>query len=172
MSDGSASFLMLAVGSATLALALTDIAEVLPTPRLAPVTSMPFVVRGVFMLGGKSKVVIDLARLLDLAEIDQNGLFHHHILLPRNAEDVADAAILVRRATGTRTGVICPQPEEESFNGCVAANVSFGDDLIPLLSLARLLTALERQRLGEFSQRAAARASGWPSALDESADEG
>jgi hypothetical protein len=35
-----------------------------------------------------------------------------------------------------------------------------------------LLTALERQRLGEFSQRAAARASGWPSALDESADEG
>jgi hypothetical protein len=68
--------------------------------------------------------------------------------------------------------VICPQPEEESFNGCVAANVSFGDDLIPLLSLARLLTALERQRLGEFSQRAAARASGWPSALDESADEG
>jgi chemotaxis signal transduction protein len=172
MSDGSAGFLMLAVGNATLALPLSDIAEVLPTPRLAPVTSMPSVARGVFMFGGKPKVVIDLARLLDLPEDGESGLFHHHILLPRNAGDLADAALLVRRVTGTRTGTTCPQPEEESFNGCVAANVSFGDDLVPLLSLPRLLTSLERQRLGEFAQRAASRESGWPSALDESADEG
>jgi chemotaxis signal transduction protein len=172
MSDGSASFLMLVVGTATLALPLTDIAEVLPTPRLAPVTSMPSVARGVFMLGGKPKVVIDLARLLDLAESDQDGVFDHHILLPRNAGDLADSALLVRRVTGTRTGLRCPQPEEESFNGCVAANVSFGDDLVPLLSLPRLLTSLERQRLGEFARRAANRESDWLSALDEIADEG
>ena len=172
MSDGAASFLMLAVGSATLALPLADIAEVLPTPRLAPVTSMPSAARGILMLGGKPKVVIDLARLLDLAEDEEGGLFHHHILLPRNAEDLADAALLVRRVTGTRIGLLCPQPQEDSFNGCVAANVSFGDDLVPLLSLARLLTTLERQRLGEFARQAADRESGWASSPDETADEG
>jgi purine-binding chemotaxis protein CheW len=172
MDDGAASFLMLAVSNVTLALPLAEIAEVLPTPRLSPITSMPSAARGLFMLGGKPKVVIDLARLLDLPEDDDGGLFRHHILMPRNSEDLADAALLVRRVTGTRIGLICPQPEEESFNGCVAANVSFGDDLVPLLSLPRLLTALERQRLGEFAQRAASRESDRPSAPDESADEG
>jgi purine-binding chemotaxis protein CheW len=152
VSEMAASVLILSVGETQLALPLTEVAEILPMPSLSLSAALSPILDGTFLLGGRTTPVIDLAALLDLAASADSGAhrLHDHLILPRASEDLAGGALRVRRVLRVAEGYVKPS-DSESFNGCVSGEFLCGAEVVPLLSLARLLTGLERARIAGFA---------------------
>lgn len=143
-----------------LAIRQSEIAELLPLPRLNTVPEAPALVLGAFHLGRETVFVLPLAGLLGLSgAAEGQGLYHHLLLLPRRAGEPR-LAFLVERVTdsvGAEPRLVAPGA---SLNGCVEGDLRFQGDLVPLLSAERLLAAEERARLAAFADRHLARAAG------------
>ncbi|MCB8876197.1 chemotaxis protein CheW [Acidisoma silvae] len=158
--DGAAAItvLLVRVAGHSLALRQSEVVEILPLPRLAAVPDAPPILAGAFSLAGQAVFVLPLAGLLGLSgPAEGTALYHHLLLLPAKGSD-ARFALCVDRVTD-RLAAEPPQPVPpgESFNGCVEAEIRHGDALVPLLSVQRLLTFYEREKLLAFAARASSR---------------
>ena len=141
------------------ALPRAEVREILPLPNLHRPPAGTNLLAGFLNLGGAPLPVIDLARLLGL----RDALAAEAIRDPyRHLVVAADgaAAFLVDRVADlipVETAAIRPVAGEETLNGCVAAEIAQGERLIHGLSVARLLTRAERERLAVLTGVAAER---------------
>jgi purine-binding chemotaxis protein CheW len=107
-------------------------------------------------LGGAPIPVLDLARLLGKRDGASDTNPYRHVLLDTDGA----LALLVDRVTDVvRVPVdqIGPVDGERTLNGCVEAEITLGGRLVHVLSMERLLTLEERERIAAFRQRAADR---------------
>ncbi len=144
------------VAEVRLALRLEEIAEILPLPLLMRLPEAPPAVRGAFRLGAAIRLVLDLRCLLDLAPPLAAIPADHHLLLPRLQGEEA-AVFLVDRVETITSGVVgsCPEP---GLNGCIAGQATIAGEVMPLITMDRLLTAAERDRIAGLARRCSARA--------------
>jgi purine-binding chemotaxis protein CheW len=150
--------LLIRVAGQQLGVRQRDIAEILPLPRLAPVPEAPPVLAGVFSLAGNPVFVLPMNSLLGLSgPAEGTALYHHLLLLPAQRGD-ARLALRVDRVTDTIQSEPQPLPRGESFNDCVEGEIEHGGALVPLVSVGRLLTLYERERLQSFAARESSRA--------------
>lgn len=137
-------------------MARASVSEVLPLPLLYPPTVPGTWLAGFFDLGGTTVPVIDLGRLLGLAEApDRGGDPYRHLLLSPDR----GIALLVERARDLK--LIPPRSERSrqpgpSLGGCVTGEIVVEEHRFEILDLDRILGAEERHRL-DLLARAAAR---------------
>jgi chemotaxis signal transduction protein len=154
---GPIAILSLRVSGQSLAIAQTEVIEVLPVPRLATVPEAPEMVTGAFRLGAETVLVIRLATLLGLtAQPEGDALYHHLLLLPAR-DGAARLALLVDRVTNLHRIEPTLLPAGHSFNDCVTGDVQIDGAVVPLLAVARLLTAKDLAFAEAFALRAEAR---------------
>ncbi|MCB8879959.1 chemotaxis protein CheW [Acidisoma cellulosilytica] len=150
--------LLIRVAGQAMAVRQRDIAEILPLPRLAAVPEAPPILAGAFSLGGTAVFVLPMSHLLALAgPAEGTALYHHLLLLPAQRGE-ARFALRVDRVTDIVLAEPQPLPKGESFNDCVEAEIGQGGGLLPLLSVSRLITVYERERLQAFALRDSTRA--------------
>jgi purine-binding chemotaxis protein CheW len=137
------------------ALLVAEVGEVVPIAWLAKPPGMPPVVEGILNLAGRAVPVLRLDRLLGLAgttyKIDAS------ILIMRGDEP---SGLLVEHVEGVRPAsafTVMPVKDGYSFNGCLAAELDRGGEVIHLLSWPKLLLAEEKSGLAAFQARAQAR---------------
>ncbi|MEI8395435.1 MAG: chemotaxis protein CheW [Rhodospirillaceae bacterium] len=150
------------VADTVLALATDLVQEVLPLPLLSRPPHLPALIEGFFNLHGRAATVIRLDRLLGL-----NGrgaaLYAPLLLLRPGSIGTGDAplALLVDSVRTVRTidaHALLPVTEQNTFNGCIAAELAETTPPTHLLSLNRLLLEHERQCIREHQAVARRRA--------------
>ncbi|CAA7620598.1 Chemotaxis signal transduction protein [Candidatus Terasakiella magnetica] len=139
-----------------LALPVGAVREVAPVARLDRSPHMPNIVEGVLNLAGEAVAVLRLDHLLAL----EPGVFglDASILLMRGG--ARPLGLLVEHVDGVRPLTdfsTMGSPPDQSFNGCLAADLEYSGRIIHLLSWPNLLLAEERDRLADFQSREQAR---------------
>lgn len=138
------------VGDTAFAVPRGDVAEVLPVPLLHRPPGAPAAVGGVFDVGGELLIAVHLDRVLGLAA-KEPGLYAHLIRLTDDNASIALIVDRVRRIVETARADVRPVDAEETFRGCVVGEFHAGDEqLVHVLSIARILSERERQRLAEY----------------------
>jgi purine-binding chemotaxis protein CheW len=132
------------------ALPLQDVERIAPMAELACPPGLPSALEGVLNLGGVAIPVLRLDRLFGLPA-QGPGLYSMLIILklPRKGR----LGILVDRVNEILPipeGAFLPVGQEDSFNGCAEALVALRDEIVHVLSPARMLLAKEREALAEF----------------------
>jgi chemotaxis signal transduction protein len=153
--------LLMLVSGQTLAIRQREVAEILPVPRLAPLPEAPPAVSGGFHLGGELVLVLRMAFLLGLSRPAEGNPLYHHLLLLPDRPGQARLALLVDRATEILASDLTVLPPGETFNDCVDGDLRLDGALVPLVTVARLLSAHEAARIAAFAMRAAARDAGF-----------
>jgi chemotaxis signal transduction protein len=150
--------LLLRVAGQSLAIRLSDAAEILPLPELTRLPDAPPILKGVFHLGPELVLVLPMADLLGLAGPAEGiALYHHLLLIPRH-EGRTRLAFLVDRVVDITEAPSRLIPGTASYNECVEGDLRHEGTLIPLIALPRLLAAREEARLAAFAARARLRA--------------
>ncbi len=140
------------VGGQRYAIALREIAELVPMARLATSPSLPAVADGFLNLAGRAVAVVRLARLLGAPE--QPPGLHTPLLVLRHAEPpVALLVERVERIVRLPDGAVQPVGTEDSFNGAVSGVTTLDGHSVFLLAPDLLLLAKEQQCLAEFQDR-------------------
>lgn len=121
---------------------------------------------GFLDLGGLPVPVIDLPRLLGLrgeARVPEDENPYRHLVL---AADGAAAFLVDRVDDLVRVGdeAVHPISQTSTLNGCVVAELSRQDRLVPILAVPRILTLEERDRLAALAAREADRLAAFPAA--------
>lgn len=159
--DAPLPVLLLRTAGRQLAIRQSAIAEILPLPRLEMVPEAPPILLGAFHLGGETVFVLPVAGLLGLtAEPEGNPLYYHLLLLPSRSGRTR-LALLVERVTESALAEPHLLAPGGSFNDCVEGDLRYQGELVPLLSVDRLLLAEERARLAAFAERSLARGAGF-----------
>lgn len=145
------------VGEIACALALFDVKEILPLPRLAVPPSAPPALAGLVSVGGMPLAVLRPEVLFGLPEpADEPDLYSHLIVL-RGSRAVA---LLVSRADDvivvSRSGVSAVG-DQETLRGCVTGVFGHGGREVMLVSGTRLLGIQERDRIADYARREAER---------------
>lgn len=144
--------LVFRVGDQRYAVALRDVAEIVPMARLATSPSLPAVVDGFLNLAGRAVAVVRLARLLGTTE--QPPGLHTPLLVLRHAEPpVALLVQQVERIVRLADSAVLPVAPDDSFNAAVAGVTTLDGQSVFLLAPDLLLLAKEQQCLAEFQDR-------------------
>lgn len=152
-------YLLLDVAGFACALPRAEVREILPLPNLHRPPAGTNLLAGFLNLGGAPLPVIDLARLLGLRDAlaaDAIRDPYRHLVVAADGT----AAFLVDRVADlipVDAGAIRPVAGDETLNGCVAAEIAQGERLVHALSIARLLTQAERERLAVLTRAAGER---------------
>jgi len=148
---------LFAVGGEAFALPAPAVAEVLPTAELACPPGMPPALAGFLDLGGTAVAVLRTGRLLGLDDEADPELYGHMLLLGEPCVGLAlmvDRVVAVRRVPAGDRRQIGP---DETFRGCVVGEIADPQGAAHLLSVDRLLSEAERQKLQAFRQAEAGR---------------
>jgi purine-binding chemotaxis protein CheW len=154
------------VCSTACALHRSAVREFLPLPRLWRPPALPRPVAGFFNLGGDAVPVLRLDVLFGLQKGEGNpdtDLYRHLILIGANGS-AGPSALLVDRVLDVATvnaAQVSGVTQGETLNGCVEAEVTWGDRLVHLLSAERILLAEEKQALAELGRHAQSRLNEW-----------
>jgi purine-binding chemotaxis protein CheW len=148
------------------ALHRSAVREFLPLPRLWRPPALPRPLAGFFNLGGDAVPVLRLDVLfgLDGGEDDPEAALYRHLILIGSIGTAGSSALLVDRVldvVSVDASQLSPVQSAESLNGCVEAEVTWGDRLVHLLSADRILLAEEKQALAEFERHAQNRLKEW-----------
>jgi len=136
--------LSFSIAERRLALPLGAIRHIAPVPLLHRPVGAPDFVAGYFDFQGTPVAAIRLDRLLGLGNA-QLGLYAPLLIL---AGDAPALALHVARADGVvRAPAVQPIDEGATLNGCVAGRFSERGETVYLLDAARLLLAVEREKL-------------------------
>jgi purine-binding chemotaxis protein CheW len=132
--------------------------------QLAHPPGLPSSLVGILNLAGSAVPVWRLDRLLQLPERSP-GLYSMLILL----KGISDCrtAMLVDRVTeilSVPESALLPVGTKDSFNACAEAELTVNDQVIHLLSPARILLKQEREALTEFQKMAQLRLQDWETA--------
>ncbi|GEP00379.1 chemotaxis protein CheW [Methylobacterium haplocladii] len=148
-------YLVLDVAGTPCALPREAVREILPLPHLHAPPAAAGPLAGFLNLGGVPLPVLDLARLLGLRDASDPDPYRHVLL----AADGSLALLVDRVLDVIQAGAdtVRPVAEGRTLNGCIEAEVALGDRLVHVLSMARLLTAEERERVAALGRRAAER---------------
>lgn len=142
-------YLLFELAGLACALACEHVREILPLPALGQPPARPPVIEGVIALGGQAIPLLRLDRLLGLPQSAFSA--YQHVLLMRGREPpfalLVDRVTEIARIAETR---VLRLDEEDSYNGCVTAEIRIDGQPIHGLCLERLLTAEERNRLAAF----------------------
>ncbi len=155
--------LIFEVADAVLALPADTVREVLPLPLLWRPPQLPPLIEGFFNLRGRAAAVLRLDRLLGLA--GRGAVFYAPLLLLRSGAGGTGEeplTLLVDRVRDMRTvaeTTLLPVSDQDTFNGCVAAELAETAPPAHLLSLDRLLLEQERRCVVEHQALARRRAS-------------
>ena len=143
------------------AVRLEDVEKITPMAELARPPGLPSALEGVLNLAGVAIPVLRLDRLFDLPA-QRLGLYSGLVILKTPRE--GRIAILVDRVSEVlavpESGFL-PMDHGDSLNGCAEATVTIGDDIVHLLSPARILLMKEREALAEFQTMALRRLQEW-----------
>ncbi|MFV1919250.1 chemotaxis protein CheW [Sphingomonas sp. MJ1 (PH-R8)] len=155
--------LLFRAGDHRLALPARDVREVLPLLPIARPPTLPRPLAGFVDVRGETLPVLAPALLFDggtaLGTLD---LFSH--LIRPHGPAATMPCLLVDRVEDMVTpdaDAIRPVEAEASHNGAILAEVTLPDGPAHLLSLARLLSEAERERLAALAAQAEARAADW-----------
>jgi purine-binding chemotaxis protein CheW len=148
------------------ALHRSAVREFLPLPHLWRPPSLPRPVAGFFNLGGDAVPVIRLDVLFGLqkGEVNPEADLYRHLILIGAGGSAGPSALLVDRVLDVvtvNTAQLSDVRQAESLNGCVEAEVTWGDRLVHLLSAERILLAEEQQALAELGRQAQSRLDEW-----------
>jgi purine-binding chemotaxis protein CheW len=148
------------------ALHRSAVREFLPLPRLWCPPSLPRPVAGFFNLGGDAVPVLRLDVLFGLpkGEDDPEADLYRHLILIGAGGSASPSALLVDRVLDVATvnaAQLSEVRQAESLNGCVEAEVTWGDRLVHLLSAERILLAEEKLALAELGHHAQSRLNEW-----------
>jgi purine-binding chemotaxis protein CheW len=130
------------------AVSLNQVREIVPMARLSQPPGLPSFVEGFLNLGGSAVSVLRLDRLLNLDE-HEPSLYSTLLILRSSGSPNAwlvDDVEIVADSPESRM----PVSAEQSFNGCVDAEVSVHGRVIHLLSPERILLERERQSVAHF----------------------
>lgn len=160
-----------AVGDVRCALPSLVVRELLPLPRLWRPPGMPRPLEGFMNLGGEAVPVVALDRLFGIrtapTEEAEKLLYRHAILVAGgHAASAGQVALLVDRALDVvwvPRDRLRPVERSDTLNGCVEAEVEFGDGFVHLLDADRILLEQERAALAELGQAAQDRLAEWTS---------
>jgi purine-binding chemotaxis protein CheW len=157
MNSSTARYVLVRCAGEAAALPAAAVAEILPVARLSRPAGAPKVLAGFMNLGGAALPVVNLAAVFGAVEADPQDIYRHVVRL---RPDVGGGlGLLVERvldAAAVAQEVAALEPDQ-SVGGVLAANLRFGDDLVPLIDLAAVLLAEEALRLEELSAAAQAR---------------
>jgi len=141
----SHAYVVFSLAGQSCALRGAEVREILHIPELGRPPTTPPILEGFLDFGGDAIPLLRLDRLLGLTPSPASA--YQHILLLRLA---APLALLVDRVTDVvriADERRAPVGARESFNGCVDAEI-LGDGVpVHCLSLDRLLTVQEQERL-------------------------
>ncbi|MFV0624593.1 chemotaxis protein CheW [Sphingomonas sp. ac-8] len=155
--------LLFRAGDHRLALPAREVREVLPLLPIARPPTLPRPLAGFVDVRGETLPVLAPALLFDTgATLGTLDLFAH-LIRPRG-----DAAVTPCLLVDRVEDMVAPEPEairpvdpEASHNGAILAELTLDDGPAHLLSLARLLSEAERDRLAALATHADARAAEW-----------
>ncbi|MCE4223823.1 chemotaxis protein CheW [Methylobacterium sp. C25] len=148
-----ATYLVFDLAGTPCALHRESVREILPLPHLhaPPATGGPL--SGFLNLGGVPLPVLDLAQLLGQRDHPAPPNPYRHVLLAADG----GLALLVDRVTDVVESQSNAVADTHTLNGCVEAEIAFGGRLVHVLSMERILTAEERDRIEALTRRAAER---------------
>lgn len=150
--------LVFRAGAKRFALPVESVGEVVLMPWLLRPGTLPPALEGFLNWGGRVVPVLRFARLFDLPE-KPSGLYTPLIVIE---DDSCLLALLVEQVEDVSfisTEDALPAPPEDSFNGCVAAELTHQGETIHLLAAGRLLLEKERRCLAQFQEMAQKRLS-------------
>ncbi len=153
--------LVFQIADRTAALSISDVERITPIAELAHPPGMPLVLEGLLDLAGTAAPVLRMDRLFELPA-QHIGLYSMLVVL--KSVDDSRVALLVDRVSRVATvpaDALVPVTGEGSFNGCVEATVRLTDEVVHVLSPARLLTGKERAVLAEFLRVSERRQKQW-----------
>jgi len=138
-----------------------DVERIVPMAELVCPPGLPSALEGILNLAGAAIPVLRLDRLFGLAA-QQVGLYSMLIVLRAHRETrMAVLADRVHEIASAPRSAFLPVSHEDSLNACAEAAVAAGDQVVPLLSPARILLAKEREALSEFEAMARQRLENW-----------
>ncbi len=148
------------------ALHRSAVREFLPLPRLWRPPALPRPVAGFFNLAGDAVPVLRLDVLFGLHKDEDapEADLYRHLILIGTGGNAGPVALLVDRVLDVATVnamQISDVRQAETLNGCVEAEVTWGDRLVHLLSAERILLAEEQQALAELGRQAQSRLDEW-----------
>jgi purine-binding chemotaxis protein CheW len=148
------------------ALHRSAVREFLPLPRLWRPPALPRPVAGFFNLAGDAVPVLRLDVLFGLqkAEDAPEADLYRHLILIGASGSAGPSALLVDRVLDVATvnaAQVSDVRQAETLNGCVEAEVTWGDRLVHLLSAERILLTEEQQALAELGRQAQSRLDEW-----------
>jgi purine-binding chemotaxis protein CheW len=145
----------------TIAVPLDSVQRIVPMAQLARPPGLPSLLEGILNLSGRAVPVMRLDRLLQLP-LQRLGLYSTLIVV--NGVSDGQIALLVDRVSEILTvskSAWLPIGKEDSFNACAVAEVSVKGQMVPLLSLDRILVEKEREALSEFQAMEQRRLQDW-----------
>lgn len=148
------------------ALHRSAVREFLPLPRLWRPPALPRPLAGFFNLGGDAVPVLRLDVLfgLEQGEADPEADLYRHLILIGASSTSGLSALLVDRVLDVArvdASQLSAVHKGGTLNGCVEAEVAWGDRLVHLLSADRILLTEEKQALAELGRHAQSRLSEW-----------
>lgn len=152
------SFLICHFGDARYALDTTAVREVLPMLPLWRPPTLPRPLAGFVTIQDQAIAVLAPALLFDAARrLDWIDLYAHLVRTDRFCllVDRADAVVTIADEA------IRPVPPEDSFNGCVGAEIDVDGNIAHLLLIDRLLTGAEAARLADLAGEETRRTAEW-----------
>lgn len=143
------------------ALRRTEVAVILPLPRLWKPPGAPALLAGILNLAGTAVPVVSLRTLFGLGEPPAD-LYQHILHLRRPAQERPLGLLVDRVIDVATTGAPMPVSGRDTLNGCVMAELPLsGGYVAHLLAADRILLEEEKVRLAEFHDAAMARRAAW-----------
>ncbi|MFC5554170.1 chemotaxis protein CheW [Methylobacterium iners] len=149
-------YLLLDVAGVACALPRAEVREILPLPNLDRPPAAGNLLAGFLNLGGAPLPVVDLARLLGLRDAAAAEAIrdpYRHVVVATGG----GTAYLVDRVVDLVTVEDAhrkPIADDQTLNGCVAAELTARERLVHVLAADRLLTQVERERLAVLTRAA------------------
>ncbi|WP_380931384.1 chemotaxis protein CheW [Sphingomonas arantia] len=160
MDGAGPSMLICEVGPVRFALALSDVAEILPIVPLWRPPTIPRPLVGFVMVRGETVAVLSPALLFDGDAAEGAAVdLYAHLVRVRGAG--APCLLVDRAAEIVRDAVVRPVADDASYRGCVTGMVDAGEGQAHVLSVPRLLADGAAARIDALTADAARRAREW-----------
>lgn len=163
--QSNAALLIFELSDRLAAFRLQDVYRITPMAALACPPGLPTTLEGVLDLAGVAVPVLRMDRLFQLSP-QRVGLYSMLLILKTPAE--SRVALLVDRVDeicSIPESALIPIAKDDSFHGCSEATVVIRENMVHILSPARLLLAKERAALADFQQMAQQRLRDWERSL-------
>lgn len=141
------------------AIPVESVERITPMAELARPPGLPSVLEGILNLSGAGIPVLRLDRLFDLPP-QSLGLYSMLVIL-RGASRMAILADRVSQILPVPAGELLAINKADSLNACAEGAVLVRDEIVPVLSPARMLLERERQAFAQFHEMAQRRLQEW-----------